>query len=83
MFGVGGIDDVEKNESIDDGTNDFKYNGEGVGLGNFSIPSENNGLADNDDTEKDDDVRDNNVVSEDCSRDKAHGGSEVVLGEDF
>ena len=83
MCGVGDIDVVESNESIDDGTNDFENNDVHVGQGSFSIPSGNNELADSDGTEKGDDVRDSNVALEDCSRDKAQGGSEVVLDEDF
>jgi hypothetical protein len=62
MSGVDDIDDVESNESIDDGTNDFKNNDVNAKSGSFFVPGGNNVAADRDDTDTGDDVRDSGVA---------------------
>jgi hypothetical protein len=61
MSDVGGIDDVEINESIDDGTNDFKNNDVYAESGSFFVLSGKNVPVDSDDTNTGDDVHDNGV----------------------
>ena len=82
MSGVDDIDDVESNVSIDDGTNDFKNNDVNAKSESFSVISGNNVLADRDDTDTGEDVRDNGVAQEDCSKGNVLGDSEAVLGDD-
>ncbi len=62
MSGVDDIDDVESNESIDDGTNDFKNNDVNAKSGSFFVPGGNNVPADRDDTDTGDDDRDSGVA---------------------